>query len=113
MDSLQRALDRTGLPGLREMRSLNRAGLSLVTLVFSDATDVYFARQLVLELVAAEAVRQREGRGRSGAIGVVAPVATVCGGHVLLQQRGNKGRRAPFRKSGGQGTCRVAMPQCC
>jgi len=30
----------TGLPGLREMRSLNRAGLSLVTLVVSDAPDV-------------------------------------------------------------------------
>jgi cobalt-zinc-cadmium resistance protein CzcA len=39
----------TGLPGLEEMRSLNRPGLSLITLVFTDATDVYFARQLVME----------------------------------------------------------------
>ncbi|MCW5623231.1 MAG: efflux RND transporter permease subunit [Burkholderiales bacterium] len=39
----------TGLPGLVEMRSLNRNGISLVTLVFTDDTDVYFARQLVLE----------------------------------------------------------------
>jgi cobalt-zinc-cadmium resistance protein CzcA len=39
----------TGLPGLTEMRALNRAGLSLVTLVFTDKTDVYFARQLVME----------------------------------------------------------------
>ena len=39
----------TGLPGLTEMRSLNRSGLSIVTLVFSDNTDVYFARQLVME----------------------------------------------------------------
>jgi heavy metal efflux system protein len=38
-----------GLPGLTEMRSLNRNGLSLITLVFTDATDVFFARQLVLE----------------------------------------------------------------
>lgn len=39
----------TGLPGLTEMRSLNKPGLSLITLVFTDATDVYFARQLVME----------------------------------------------------------------
>ena len=39
----------TGLPGLTEMRSLNRNGLSIVTLVFTDKTDVYFARNLVLE----------------------------------------------------------------
>ena len=39
----------TGLPGLTEMRSLNKPGLSLITLVFTDATNVYFARQLVME----------------------------------------------------------------
>ena len=39
----------TGLPGLTEMRSLNKPGLSLITLVFSDNTYVYFARQLVME----------------------------------------------------------------
>jgi len=39
----------TGLPGLTEMRSLIKPGLSLVTLVFTDNTPVYFARQLVME----------------------------------------------------------------
>ncbi len=39
----------TGLPGMTEMRTLIKPGLSLVTLVFTDATDVYFARQLVME----------------------------------------------------------------
>jgi cobalt-zinc-cadmium resistance protein CzcA len=39
----------TGLPGLTDMRSLNRSGLSIITLVFTDQTDVYFARQLVME----------------------------------------------------------------
>lgn len=39
----------TGLPGLTEMRSLNKPGLSLITLVFTDQTNVYFARQLVME----------------------------------------------------------------
>jgi cobalt-zinc-cadmium resistance protein CzcA len=39
----------TGLPGLVELRSLNKDQLSLITLVFNDQTDVYFARQLVME----------------------------------------------------------------
>lgn len=38
-----------GLPGLEEMRSLNKNGLSLITLIFTDKTEVYFARQLVME----------------------------------------------------------------
>jgi cobalt-zinc-cadmium resistance protein CzcA len=42
----------TGLQGLEEMRSLNKPGLSLITLVFSEKTNVYFARQLVMERLA-------------------------------------------------------------
>ncbi len=38
-----------GLPGVEEVRSLTRSGLSQVTVVFWDGTDIYFARQLVLE----------------------------------------------------------------
>jgi len=38
-----------GLPGLTYTRSLSRYGLSQVTAIFSDDTDVYFARQLVGE----------------------------------------------------------------
>ncbi len=39
----------TGLLGLEEMRSLNKSGLSIITLVFTDNTDIFFARQLVME----------------------------------------------------------------
>ena len=38
-----------GLPGLNYTRSLSRYGLSQVTVVFDDGTDIYFARQLVNE----------------------------------------------------------------
>lgn len=38
-----------GVPGSVEIRSTSRSGLSAVTVVFSDRTDVWFARQLVLE----------------------------------------------------------------
>jgi cobalt-zinc-cadmium resistance protein CzcA len=56
----------TGLPGLEEMRSLNKPGLSLITLVFTDKTDVYFARQLVMERLL-EVRRPHAGRCRAGA----------------------------------------------
>jgi cobalt-zinc-cadmium resistance protein CzcA len=64
----------TGLPAMTEMRSLNKPGLSLITLVFSDATDVYFARQLVME-------RLIEVRGRmpEGVVPVLGPVSTGLG----------------------------------
>ena len=39
----------SGLPGLDYTRSLSRYGLSQVTVVFEDGTDIYFARQLVAE----------------------------------------------------------------
>lgn len=38
-----------GLPGLEYTRSVSRSGLSQVTVVFRDGTDIYFARQLVNE----------------------------------------------------------------
>lgn len=38
-----------GTPGLTELRSVSRSGLSVVTVVFEDGMDVWFARQLVLE----------------------------------------------------------------
>jgi cobalt-zinc-cadmium resistance protein CzcA len=39
----------TNLPGKTEMRSVSRFGLSVITVVFEDTMDIYFARQLVLE----------------------------------------------------------------
>lgn len=38
-----------GLPNLEYTRSLSRYGLSQVTIVFKDETDIFFARQLVSE----------------------------------------------------------------
>ena len=38
-----------GVPGLENTRSLSRNGFAQITAVFSDATDIYFARQQVAE----------------------------------------------------------------
>ena len=39
----------SGLPDIEEVRSVSKFGLSLVTVVFKENVDIYFARQLVLE----------------------------------------------------------------
>ncbi len=41
----------SGMAGLEEVRSLSRFGLSQITLVFADGTDLYRARQLVAERI--------------------------------------------------------------
>jgi hypothetical protein len=42
-----------GLPDLEEIRSISKFGLSQVTVVFEEGTDIYFARQQVQERLAA------------------------------------------------------------
>ena len=37
------------LPDVEDVRSVSKTGLSLVTVVFKEGTDIYFARQLVFE----------------------------------------------------------------
>jgi cobalt-zinc-cadmium resistance protein CzcA len=44
-------LQLTGAPGLTDIRSLSKVGLSMITVVFRDDVDIYLARQLVLERV--------------------------------------------------------------
>ena len=39
----------SGIPGMVELRSLSKSGLSQVTMIFEDGTDLYRARQLVSE----------------------------------------------------------------
>lgn len=63
-----------GLPHSTEVRSLSKFGLSMVTVVFEDGTDVYFARQLVLERIIT--VRDQLPEGASSGLG---PISTGLG----------------------------------
>ena len=43
----------SGIPNVEEIRSVSKFGISNVTIVFTESTDIYFARQLILERLAA------------------------------------------------------------
>jgi cobalt-zinc-cadmium resistance protein CzcA len=51
----------TGLPGMTDMRSLNKPGLSLITLVFEDGRSLYLERQMVSERLSELRDRMPEG----------------------------------------------------
>ena len=63
-----------GVPKMKELRSISKLGVSLVTVVLDDSVDLYFARQLINE-------RLREVRSRlpKGIEPVLGPVATAFG----------------------------------
>jgi heavy metal efflux system protein len=65
----------SSIPGLKQIRSFSRFGLSLVTIVFNDGTDIYWARQQVSERL------QSVSRDLPGGIGSpeMAPVSTGLG----------------------------------
>jgi len=63
-----------GLPGLEYTRSVSRYGLSQVIAIFSDDTDIYFARQLVGERMASAS-----GRLPGGLQPEMGPIATGLG----------------------------------
>jgi cobalt-zinc-cadmium resistance protein CzcA len=63
-----------GLPRLQYTRSLSRYGLSQVTIVFDDGTDIYFARQLVNERI--QQVKDQLPAGTDTAMG---PISTGLG----------------------------------
>ncbi len=63
-----------GVPGLEYTRSLSRNGFAQVTAVFSENTDIYFARQQV-----AERLRVAEESLPEGAVPTMGPIATGLG----------------------------------
>ena len=54
------------LPDVEEVRSISKTGLSVVTVVFTEGTDIYFARQLVFERLQAAREQIPEGIGTPG-----------------------------------------------
>ena len=54
------------LPDVEEVRSISKTGLSVITVVFKEGTDIYFARQLVFERLQAAKEQIPDGIGTPG-----------------------------------------------
>ena len=82
-----------GLPGLQYTRSVSRYGLSQVTAVFADGTDIYFARQLVNE-------RLQTARDQlpEGVVPEMGPIATGLGEIFMYTLEAQPNARKPDGK---------------
>ncbi len=83
------------IPGIIEMRSFSRFGLSVVTIVFNDKTDVYWARQQVAERLQQVQDQIPQGVGTP----VLAPVTTGLGEiyqYVVKPKKGYENKYSPM-----------------
>jgi len=81
----------SNIPGLTEIRSISRFGLSVVTIVFNDETDIYWSRQQVNERLN----RVKDEIPREAGIPELAPVTTGLGEiyqYVVRPAKGYEGR---------------------
>ncbi len=86
----------SNIPGLKEMRSFSRFGLSLVTLVFHDDVDVYWVRQQVTERLQTVQAELPDGVGTP----YLAPVTTGLGEvyqYVVKAKPGYEGKYDPMQ----------------
>ncbi len=63
-----------GLPHLVKTRSISQYGIALITIIFEDGTDIYFARRLV-----SEKIQEIKGKLPSGIEPVMGPISTGLG----------------------------------
>ncbi|MDY7091617.1 MAG: CusA/CzcA family heavy metal efflux RND transporter [Acidobacteriota bacterium] len=74
----------SGLPKTEEIRSVSKFGLSVVTVVFEEGTDIYWARQLVGERLTAAREQIPEGYGEPE----MGPISTGLGEIYQFEVRG-------------------------
>ncbi|TWU40947.1 Cobalt-zinc-cadmium resistance protein CzcA [Novipirellula artificiosorum] len=74
-----------GLPNVEEVRSVSKFGISVVTIVFNEGTDVYFARQVVTERLPTAAAAIPPGYGTPE----LGPLTTALGEILQFEVRGD------------------------
>ncbi|WP_446809744.1 CusA/CzcA family heavy metal efflux RND transporter [Methylomonas sp. 2BW1-5-20] len=80
----------SGLPNLEQTRSLSRYGLSQVTVIFKDGTDVYFARQLVNQRI-----QEAKDKLPVGVTPAMGPISTGLGEIYLWTVEAEDGAKKP------------------
>src|SRR5215211_594332 len=74
----------SGLPDVEQIRSISKFGISVVTVVFREGTDIYLARQLVGERLTRASAAIPEGYGTP----TLGPIATALGEIYQFQVKG-------------------------
>jgi len=74
----------SGLPAIEEVRSVSKFGLSVVTVVFEEGTDIYWARQLIGERLSEAREQIPEGYGEPE----MGPISTGLGEIYQFEVRG-------------------------
>ena len=75
-----------GLPDVEELRSVSKFGISVVTIVFEEGTDIYRARQLVAERITDATTKIPLGYGTP----TVGPLTTALGEILQFEVRSEK-----------------------
>lgn len=75
-----------GLPDIEELRSVSKFGISVVTIVFAEGTDIYRARQLVTERLGEAAADIPPGYGTP----TVGPLTTALGEILQFEVRSDQ-----------------------
>ncbi len=88
-------LANSNISGVTEIRSFNRFGLSLVTIVFDDKTDVYWARQQVAERLVQVKDQIPDGIGNPE----LGPISTGLGEIFQYVVRAKKGFEAKYNET--------------
>ncbi|MBI5252659.1 MAG: CusA/CzcA family heavy metal efflux RND transporter [Desulfomonile tiedjei] len=79
-----------GLPGLVKTRSLSQYGIALVTAIFEEGTDIYFARRLV-----SERIQEIKGKLPAGIEPVMGPISTGLGEIFMWIVEASPGAKKP------------------
>ncbi len=82
-----------GIPRVQELRSISRLGISLVTIVFDEGTDLYWARQLVNQRL----IVAREKIPSGMATPEIGPLSTALGEVVQFEVRSDRHSIADLR----------------
>ena len=85
----------TNIAGMKEIRSFSRFGLSLVTIVFNDETDIYWARQQVSERLQKVQTQIPQGIGTPE----LGPISTGLGEIYQYVVRPKKGYESKYNET--------------
>ena len=80
----------SGLPDLEQTRSLSRYGLSQITVIFKDGTDIYFARHLVNQRI-----QEAKSKLPAGIDPAMGPISTGLGEIYLWTVEADDGAKKP------------------